>query len=160
MGLERDCRDWHVHVLHALFGAMALQREAQGEQSSGDFLVAKPAGRAADAALCPAAARSVVYARISFHIHSLFTQPGPDVSQAPHGRSRSTRLMQPARRWWLGAPIVIVSAAILYFVGSGRVSLWDRDEAWYAQTSKQMLESGDWVAPRFLDAPRYAKPIL
>ena len=68
--------------------------------------------------------------------------------------------MQPARRWWLGAPIVIVSAAILYFVGSGRVSLWDRDEAWYAQTSKQMLESGDWVVPRFLDAPRYAKPIL
>src|SRR5207253_7083636 len=89
-----------------------------------------------------------------------FTQPRPDVSQAPHGRSRSTRLMQPARRWWLGAPIVIVSAAILYFVGSGRVSLWDRDEAWYAQTSKQMLESGDWVAPRFLDSPRYAKPIL
>ena len=62
--------------------------------------------------------------------------------------------------WWLSGPAVIVSAAILYFIGAGRVSLWDRDEAWYAQTSKQMLESGDWVAPRFLDSPRYAKPIL
>ena len=60
----------------------------------------------------------------------------------------------------LGAPVVILAAAILYFIGAGRVSLWDRDEAWYAQTSKQMLESGDWVVPRFLDAPRYAKPIF
>src|SRR5882672_949144 len=56
--------------------------------------------------------------------------------------------------------LVIAAAAILYFIGAGRVSLWDRDEAWYAQTSKQMLESGDWVVPRFLDSPRYAKPIL
>jgi 4-amino-4-deoxy-L-arabinose transferase-like glycosyltransferase len=59
-----------------------------------------------------------------------------------------------------GAPVVIVAAAILYFVGAGHVSLWDRDEAWYAQTSKQMLESRDWVVPRFGDSPRYAKPIL
>src|SRR2546421_5126057 len=58
------------------------------------------------------------------------------------------------------ALLVIISATILYFIGAGRVSLWDRDEAWYAQTSKQMLQSGDWVVPRFLDSPRYAKPIL
>jgi len=56
--------------------------------------------------------------------------------------------------------LVIAAAAILYFIGAGRVSLWDRDEAWYAQSSKQMVESGDWVVPRFLDSPRYAKPIL
>ncbi|HEV8607925.1 MAG TPA: glycosyltransferase family 39 protein [Tepidisphaeraceae bacterium] len=60
----------------------------------------------------------------------------------------------------LGAPTVIVAAAILYFIGSGRVSLWDRDEAWYAQTSRQMAQGGDWVVPRFLDSPRYAKPIF
>src|SRR5436190_10961582 len=60
----------------------------------------------------------------------------------------------------LSAPMVIIAATVLYFIGAGRVSLWDRDEAWYAQTSKQMLESGDWVVPRFLDAPRYAKPIF
>jgi 4-amino-4-deoxy-L-arabinose transferase-like glycosyltransferase len=61
---------------------------------------------------------------------------------------------------WLSAPLVIVAAAILYFIGAGRVSLWDRDEAWYAQTSKQMVQSGDWVVPKFLDSPRYAKPIF
>jgi len=64
------------------------------------------------------------------------------------------------RGWWPKAPLVIVSAAILYFIGAGRVSLWDRDEAWYAQTSRQMVQSGDWVVPRFLDSPRYAKPIF
>lgn len=51
-------------------------------------------------------------------------------------------------------------ALLVYLAGGGRVSLWDRDEAWYAQTSKQMVESGDWTLPRFLDQPRYAKPIL
>src|SRR5258706_1071197 len=60
----------------------------------------------------------------------------------------------------LPASLVIIAAGILYFIGAGSVSLWDRDEAWYAQTSKQMLESGDWVVPRFLDSPRYAKPIF
>src|ERR1041384_7725260 len=68
-------------------------------------------------------------------------------------QKRRTRLV-------LSAPLVIVAAAILYFIGAGRVSLWDRDEAWYAQTSRQMVESGDWIVPRFLDSPRYAKPIL
>src|SRR3954471_12336123 len=152
MGLECHCRDRHVHVLHALFGAMAIQREDEGEQSSNDFLVAEFAGGAADAALCPAAARFVVHTRVFVHIHSLFTQPRADVSQARSG----ARL----KRWRLLALMVMLCAAILYFVGAGRVSLWDRDEAWYAQTSKQMVESGDWVVPRFLDAPRYAKPIL
>src|SRR5678816_669283 len=71
----------------------------------------------------------------------------------PIQQRRKTKLV-------LSAPAVVVAAAILYFVGAGRVSLWDRDEAWYAQTSKQMLESGDWVVPRFLDTPRYAKPIF
>src|SRR3954470_18918833 len=58
------------------------------------------------------------------------------------------------------ALLVIGAAAILYFIGAQSVSLWDRDEAWYAQTSKQMVESGDWVVPRFLDSPRYAKPVF
>src|SRR5882762_3021626 len=158
MGLECHRGDRHVHVLHALPGAVGLQREAHGEQSPGDFLVSKPAGGAVDAALRPAAARFVVHSGIYLHIHSLFTKPRADVSQAPSGRSGGAGVMR--RGWWPNAPLVIVSAAILYFIGAGRVSRWDRDEAWYAQTSKQMVESGDWVVPRFLDSPRYAKPIL
>ena len=47
--------------------------------------------------------------------------------------------------------LIIVSAAIVYLIGNARVSLWDRDEPRYALTSRQMLQSGDWVVPRFLD---------
>ena len=56
--------------------------------------------------------------------------------------------------------LILVMAATLYLVGNDRVGLWDRDEPRYAQTSKQMLESGDWVVPRFLGTVRTAKPIM
>jgi 4-amino-4-deoxy-L-arabinose transferase-like glycosyltransferase len=56
--------------------------------------------------------------------------------------------------------LVIFVAAGLYLLGNAEVSLWDRDEPRYAQTSRQMLQSGDWVAPRFLDKVRTAKPVF
>jgi 4-amino-4-deoxy-L-arabinose transferase-like glycosyltransferase len=63
-------------------------------------------------------------------------------------------------RYWLGSLLIIAMAAGLYLAGSGKVALWDRDEAWYAQTSRQMLEGGNWIVPHFLTQPRYAKPIF
>lgn len=56
--------------------------------------------------------------------------------------------------------LVILAAAILYLIGNHRVGLFDRDEPRYAQTSRQMLASGDWVVPRFLDQVRTAKPVF
>jgi 4-amino-4-deoxy-L-arabinose transferase-like glycosyltransferase len=56
--------------------------------------------------------------------------------------------------------LIIVSAAAVYLIGNAGVSLWDRDEPRYAQTSRQMLRSGDWVVPRFLDKVRTAKPVF
>ncbi len=56
--------------------------------------------------------------------------------------------------------LTIVAAAGLYLVGNGSVSLWDRDEPRYAQTSRQMLQSGDWVVPRLLDETREKKPVF
>lgn len=35
----------------------------------------------------------------------------------------------------------------------------DRDESRFAQASAQMLESGDFVSPRFQDTPRFKKPV-
>src|SRR3954468_10210768 len=55
---------------------------------------------------------------------------------------------------------VVALAALVYLLGNGRVALWDRDEPRYAQTSRQMLTSGDWIVPRLLDEPRLAKPIF
>ncbi|HEY7115976.1 MAG TPA: glycosyltransferase family 39 protein [Tepidisphaeraceae bacterium] len=56
--------------------------------------------------------------------------------------------------------IVTLLCGALYLVGNGRTSLWDRDEPRYAQASRQMLQSGDWVVPRLLDEPRINKPPL
>ena len=54
----------------------------------------------------------------------------------------------------------ILAAAAVYLVGNGTVALWDRDEPRYAQTSRQMLQTGDWVVPHYLDMVRTAKPAL
>src|SRR2546423_13314389 len=54
--------------------------------------------------------------------------------------------------------VIILAAAAVYPIGNGRVPLWDRDEPRNAQAARQMLSSGDWVVPRFLDKVRTAKP--
>lgn len=61
------------------------------------------------------------------------------------------------RSWMI---LVILACAGLYLVGNGRVPLWDRDEGWYAQCSKEMWETGDWVVPRFLGGLRAEKPVF
>ncbi len=60
---------------------------------------------------------------------------------------------------WLLALVIALIAGI-YLIGNARVQLWDRDEPRYAQTSRQMLQSGDWVVPRLLDHIRTAKPVF
>jgi 4-amino-4-deoxy-L-arabinose transferase-like glycosyltransferase len=58
---------------------------------------------------------------------------------------------------WKIVLLVIVAAGV-YLAGNGRTSLFDRDEPRYAQCSRQMLDSGDWVVPRLYDKIRAAKP--
>ena len=62
-----------------------------------------------------------------------------------------------ARLWLV---LLILAASALYLIGNGSVALWDRDEPRFAQTSRQMLQSGDWVVPHYLDVVRTAKPVL
>ncbi|MFT3788906.1 MAG: glycosyltransferase family 39 protein [Tepidisphaeraceae bacterium] len=56
--------------------------------------------------------------------------------------------------------LILLGAAAVYWAGIGSTPLIDRDEPRYAQTSKQMLESGNWVVPYFLDTLRLKKPIF
>ena len=56
--------------------------------------------------------------------------------------------------------LILIGALIVYLIGNAQVPLWDRDEPRYAQTSSQMLRTGDWVVPRLLDEVRTAKPVL
>jgi 4-amino-4-deoxy-L-arabinose transferase-like glycosyltransferase len=42
----------------------------------------------------------------------------------------------------------------------GSASFWDPDEAIYAETSREMLRTGDWLAPYYNEQPFFDKPIL
>jgi 4-amino-4-deoxy-L-arabinose transferase-like glycosyltransferase len=54
--------------------------------------------------------------------------------------------------------LLILTCGAVYLLGNDRVPLWDRDEPRNAQAARQMLTSGDWVVPHFLDKVRTAKP--
>jgi 4-amino-4-deoxy-L-arabinose transferase-like glycosyltransferase len=53
---------------------------------------------------------------------------------------------------------LILICLLLVLPGLGTLPPIDRDEARFAQASKQMLESGDYGDIRFQDQPRYQKP--
>ena len=63
-------------------------------------------------------------------------------------------------RYRMGLLAILAGAFGVYLIGNQRVSLWDRDEPRYAECSREMLRSGDWVVPRFLGDLRAHKPPL
>jgi 4-amino-4-deoxy-L-arabinose transferase-like glycosyltransferase len=66
-----------------------------------------------------------------------------------------------SRRVSRGAQFVVLAAVALpYFIHLGTSSLWDANEAFYAETPREMLESGDYIAPRFNHQLRPQKPPL
>jgi 4-amino-4-deoxy-L-arabinose transferase-like glycosyltransferase len=68
------------------------------------------------------------------------------------------KLPLPARRYALIA--ILALAAAPYVVGLGASSLWDSNEAFYAETPRRMLETGDYLNPSFNYRPRFNKPPL
>jgi 4-amino-4-deoxy-L-arabinose transferase-like glycosyltransferase len=55
---------------------------------------------------------------------------------------------------------LFVGAAGLFFMGLGSLPLFDVDEAVFAEATREMLETGDWITPRYNGADRFDKPIL
>lgn len=64
------------------------------------------------------------------------------------------------RRHWTFVALLLLAAAVVALVGNGQFPLVDRDEPLYAQASRQMLQSGDWTTPKYLDTLRLKKPVL
>jgi 4-amino-4-deoxy-L-arabinose transferase-like glycosyltransferase len=56
--------------------------------------------------------------------------------------------------------VLLVAAAIPYVVNLGVSSIWDANEAFYAQTPREMIEAGDYVTPSFNFQLRLNKPVL
>ena len=57
--------------------------------------------------------------------------------------------------------VVLVGVCVLtFFVGLGRPALTDSDEAFYAESAREMLDRGDWLTPYFNGQPRFDKPVL
>src|SRR5437870_980937 len=54
---------------------------------------------------------------------------------------------------------LLVCGLLLFLPGFFTIPAIDRDEARFAQATKQMVESGDYVDIRFQDEVRYKKPV-
>jgi len=63
------------------------------------------------------------------------------------------------RTQWVLIAVLTVAAAP-YFVRLGASSLWDSNEAFYAETPREMIESSDFLNPTFNYRPRLNKPPL
>ncbi|HKY06494.1 MAG TPA: glycosyltransferase family 39 protein [Blastocatellia bacterium] len=56
--------------------------------------------------------------------------------------------------------ILVIVAAAPYFFALGASTLWDSNEAFYTETPREMIESGDYLNPAFNYKPRFNKPPL
>ncbi len=68
-------------------------------------------------------------------------------------------LMWLSEKSWRSVALLLLLCLCLYIPGQASLPVTDRDEARFAQASKQMLETGDFIDIRFQEAPRYKKPI-
>ncbi len=70
----------------------------------------------------------------------------------------------PGWRWldgsWRAGMLLVVLCLAVYLPSFFTIPVVDRDEARFAQASRQMMESGDYVVPRIQGHPRLNKPPL
>ena len=55
---------------------------------------------------------------------------------------------------------LVLLSVLTSFLGLGRQAITDSDEAFYAESAREMVESGDWITPRFNYEDRWQKPVL
>lgn len=66
---------------------------------------------------------------------------------------------------FLKRPVILIAAfailsSYLFFFHLGAFALTDPDEAFYAQTAKEMLSRHEWLTPYLYGKPQFEKPIL
>jgi 4-amino-4-deoxy-L-arabinose transferase-like glycosyltransferase len=55
---------------------------------------------------------------------------------------------------------VLLTALPVFLLSLGANSIWDANEAFYVETPRQMVLSGDYINPTFNGEPRFNKPVL
>lgn len=60
----------------------------------------------------------------------------------------------------LQAIVLAAVCAIMFWWRLGAVGLIDPDEPFYAQTTREMVQRGDWITPRIFGEPQFEKPIF
>lgn len=79
------------------------------------------------------------------------------------GRVVITKGMEDIKRMVKEQGVAIGIAALsvlLFFFQLGSPSLFDVDEAVYAESAREMVTTGDWITPQYNYANRYDKPVL
>jgi len=56
--------------------------------------------------------------------------------------------------------VALAAAVLPYFIGLDATSIIDANEAFYTETPREMIETGDYINPRFNYEPRFNKPPL
>ena len=56
--------------------------------------------------------------------------------------------------------VLIGICALTFFAGLGQPAITDSDEAFYAESAREMVEAGDWLTPYFNYAVRFDKPVF
>jgi 4-amino-4-deoxy-L-arabinose transferase-like glycosyltransferase len=59
-----------------------------------------------------------------------------------------------------GLATLLLLCFFTFFLGLGSQGITDSDEAYYAEASREMVETGDWLTPRFNYENRWQKPVL
>ena len=72
---------------------------------------------------------------------------------------RGTGLFSTGFNRW-GTGLLLLAAVPVFFLALGANSIWDANEAYYVETPRQMVLTGDYINPSFGGAPRFNKPVL
>ncbi len=56
--------------------------------------------------------------------------------------------------------VILLAISLPYCINLGKSSIWDSNEAFYAETPREMLVTGNYLAPQFNFQPRAQKPPL
>jgi hypothetical protein len=56
--------------------------------------------------------------------------------------------------------LLLLAAVPVFLVALGANSIWDANEAFYVETPRQMVVTGDYLNPSFGGEPRFNKPVL